>query len=221
MDVVWYHESIPLEEMYSVNIQSSLCRSSQQPKVATIYTIVILQFLVGQRCPTMWIVFQKHSQVKFIRTKYNKVRTLKYVTYSHIIYHAYYSKHYNQPAYCSNDVKIYHMLEFNEVFGMRTNVENTLKTRKTCKCIKTRGKRRKTRGKTWKICRKLQILKFSCGRGALRTEPMWTGCVSNANLQMRMRCIADADYLPTSTTHYPKGMGLDRGARHSGTRPLL
>ena len=44
MDVVWYDESIPLEEMYSVNMQSPLGKSLQQPKVAIIYTIVILQF---------------------------------------------------------------------------------------------------------------------------------------------------------------------------------
>ena len=43
MDVVWYDESIPLEEMYSVNMQSSLGKSSQQPRVAIIYTIAILQ----------------------------------------------------------------------------------------------------------------------------------------------------------------------------------
>ena len=48
MGAVWYDESIPLEEMYSVEMQSSLCKSLnnrlQQPKVAIIYTVIILQF---------------------------------------------------------------------------------------------------------------------------------------------------------------------------------
>ena len=35
---------------------------------------------------------------------------------SHIIYHAYYSKHHNQPAYCMHNVKTSYMLDFNEVF---------------------------------------------------------------------------------------------------------
>ena len=37
-------------------------------------------------------------------------------TYSNIIYHAYYSKHHNQPAYCFNNVKTSYMLDFHEVF---------------------------------------------------------------------------------------------------------
>ena len=59
---------------------------------------------------------QKHSQVKFLRTKHNKIRILKYVTYSRVIYHACYSKHHNQSAYSSSNVKTYYMLDFNEVF---------------------------------------------------------------------------------------------------------
>ena len=39
---VVYDENITLEEMYSVNMQSSLCRSSP-PKVVIIYTTVLLQ----------------------------------------------------------------------------------------------------------------------------------------------------------------------------------
>ena len=39
---------------------------------------------------------------------------LKYVTYSNVMYHAYYSKHHNQPTYCSSNVKKYYMLDFNE-----------------------------------------------------------------------------------------------------------
>ena len=45
---LWYDKSIPLEEMYSVDMQSSLCKSSgrclQQPKITIIYAIVVLQF---------------------------------------------------------------------------------------------------------------------------------------------------------------------------------
>ena len=126
MDVVWYDESNPLEEMYSVNMQSSLGKSSQQPQVAIIYKIIILQFwLLVNDVQGCVIECQKHNQVKCLRTKYNKVWILKYVTYSHIIYHAYYSKHHNQPAYYSSNVKTYYMLDFNDFFCMRKNAENT------------------------------------------------------------------------------------------------
>ena len=44
---LWYDKSIPLEEIYSVDMQSSLCKSLgrclQQPKISIIYTIVVLQ----------------------------------------------------------------------------------------------------------------------------------------------------------------------------------
>ena len=93
---LWYDESIPLEKMYRGNMQSSLCKFSghclQEPKITIIYTMVVLQFWVIQRCV---IECPKHIQVKFLRTKYNKVGILNCVTYSRIIYHAYYFKHHN------------------------------------------------------------------------------------------------------------------------------
>ena len=96
-------------------------------------TTQICHHLHYRRIAILWLVndvieCQKHTQVKFLRTKYNKVRILKYVTYSRIIYHAYYSNHHNQPA-CSNNVKKYYMLDFNEFFGIWMNVEKRWKTR--------------------------------------------------------------------------------------------
>ena len=45
---LWYDESIPLEEMYSVDTQLSSCKSSgdhlQDGKVAFLYTVVVLQY---------------------------------------------------------------------------------------------------------------------------------------------------------------------------------
>ena len=45
---LWYDESIPLEEMYSMDMQLSLCKPSgrcvQQPQITIIYTIVVLHF---------------------------------------------------------------------------------------------------------------------------------------------------------------------------------
>ena len=79
------------------------------------YRRIAILWLVNdaQRCVTEC---QKHTQIKFLRTKYNKVRILKYVTYSRIIYHAYYSKYHNPPAY-NTKVRKYYMLDINEVFG--------------------------------------------------------------------------------------------------------
>ena len=66
---VVYDKSIPLEEMYSVNMQSSLCRSSP-PKVAIIYTIVILQFCGWS---TMCDRVHTHNEVEFRRNNITKL----------------------------------------------------------------------------------------------------------------------------------------------------
>ena len=73
-----------------------------------------------------------------------------------------------------------YMLDFNEVFSV---CGQTHKIRG-----KTAEKWGKKRGKN---AGKLRILKFF-----LRT---W--CVADANLQTWTRCVADADYLPTSNGH--------------------
>ena len=108
-----------------------------------------------QRCV---IECQKDSRVKFLRTKYSKIWILKYVTYSHIIYHAYYSKHDNQPAYCIKNIKTCYMLDFNEVF---------LDANKSGKHAENGEKTREKRGKNSKNC---GFWKFSCRRVALRTR---------------------------------------------------
>ena len=81
--------------------------------------------------------------------KYNKVRISKCVTYSYIIYHAYYSKHRNQPLTNSTTSKTSYMLDFNEVFWHADkhgkNAENAKNTQKT----------RKNSWKTRKISRKI------------------------------------------------------------------
>ena len=167
--------------MNSVKMPSSLCRSSP-PKVAIIYTTAVRQQCVRE-C-------QKHNESKISQKKYNKVRILKYVTYSHIIYHVYYFKHHNQPAYCIHNVKTSYMLDFHKFFGTRKNAEKTRKTR---------GKRGKSRGK-------LRILKIFRGRVAMRTAPTRTRPVADADFKTRTRCVADADYLPTSIwRHYLLG----------------
>ena len=49
---------------------------------------------------------------------------------SHIIYHVYYSKHHNQPAYCIHNVKTSYMLDFHKFFGTWTNADKMRITRK-------------------------------------------------------------------------------------------
>ena len=65
---------------------------------------------------------------------------------SHIIYHAYYSKHHNQPAYCIHNVKTSYMLDFHKFFRhpdkRRKNAENEQKMRKNTR--KTQKIMRKT-----------------------------------------------------------------------------
>ena len=123
---VVYDESIPLEEMYSVKMQSSLCRSSP-PKFAIIYTTV-----VHQQCVTEC---QKHNEVKIL-IKNTTELGFKNMSHIHILFTMLIILNIttNQLT-ASTTSKTSYMLDFNGVFLARG------------KRVKTRGKRGKLRGK--------------------------------------------------------------------------
>ena len=125
-----YDESIPLEEMYSVKMQSSLCRSSP-PKVAIIYTTV-----VHQQCVTEC---QKHNEVKTLIKNTTKLG-FKNMSHIHILFTMLIILNITTNRLtASTTSKTSYMLDFKEVFLARA--EKTRKTRKnTRKTLKTRGK---------------------------------------------------------------------------------
>ena len=134
-----YDESIPLEEMYSVKMQSSLCRSSPS-KVAIIYTTV-----VHEQCVTEC---QKHNEVKILIKNTTKLG-FENMSHIHILFTMLIILNITTNRLtASTTFKTCYMLDFNEIFLARG------KTRiKRGKRVKTRGKRRKLRGK-------LRILKI-------------------------------------------------------------
>ena len=105
-----YDESIPLEEMYSVKMQSSLCRSSP-PKVAIIYTTV-----VHQQCVTEC---QKHNEVKILIKNTTKLG-FKNMSHIHILFTMLIILNITTNRLtASTTSKTSYMLDFNEVFLAR------------------------------------------------------------------------------------------------------
>ena len=120
-----YDESIPLEEMYGVKMQSSLCRSSP-PKVAIIYTTV-----VHQQCV---LECQKHNEVKILIKNTTKLG-LKNMSHIHILFTMLIILNITTNRLtASTTSKTCYMLDFNEVFLARgknaENAENSWKVRK-------------------------------------------------------------------------------------------
>ena len=125
-NVVWYMTKAFHWKKCTAWICNRLYADHHHPKLPVSTQPSYYNVVVGQQCV---IECQKHNEVSFLK-KYNKVRISKYVTYSHIIYHAYYSKHHNQPAYYIHNVKTSYMLDFHKFFGTRTNADKTRITRK-------------------------------------------------------------------------------------------
>ena len=130
---------------------------------------------------------QKHSQVKFLRTKYNKVRILKYIKY-YLPCLLFWTSQPTGLLQQQRQKILY--VRFNESFWLPD---------KCGKRGKTHGKHRKICGKHGKFRRKLQILKFFSD--AVRCR--WSPCGCNAlwmSISKRGRVVdADADYLATSS----------------------
>ena len=102
-----YDESIPLEEMYSVKMQSSLCRSSP-PKVAIIYTTV-----VHQQCVTEC---QKHNKVKILIKNTTKLG-FKNMSHIHILFTMLIILNITTNRLTTSTTsKTSYMLDFDEVF---------------------------------------------------------------------------------------------------------
>ena len=105
--------------MYSVKMQSSLCRSSP-PKVAIIYTTV-----VHQQCVTEC---QKHNEVKILIKNTTKLG-FKNMSHIHILFTMLIILNITTNRLtASTTSKTSYMLDFNEVFLARKN-EKTRKTR--------------------------------------------------------------------------------------------
>ena len=174
-----YDESIPLEEMYSVKMQSSLCRSSP-PKVAIIYTTV-----VHQQCVTEC---QKHNEVKFLIKNTTKLG-FKNMSHIHILFTMLIILNITTNRLtASTTSKTCYMLDFNEVFWHADNADKTRITRKNTRI-------------TRKITRITENYadseNFFRGRVAARTAATRTRRGADGNFTTRTRRGADADYLPT------------------------
>ena len=159
-----YDESIPLEEMYSVKMQSSLCRSSP-PKVAIIYTTVVHQQYVTE-C-------QKHNEVKILIKNTTKLG-FKNMSHIHILFTRLIILNITTNRLtASTTSKTSYMLDFNEVFLAR-------------------GKTRKKRGENGNTRGKLRILKiFSqthCVANGAHAEPVHCRRRFHNTDALRCRC---------------------------------
>ena len=168
-----YDESIPLEEMYSVKMQSSLCRSSP-PKVAIIYTTV-----VHQQCVTEC---QKHNEVKILIKNTTKLG-FKNMSHIHILFTMLIILNITTNRLtASTTSKTSYMLDFNEVFLARG------KTRKNAENAEKHAEKLRGKLRILKIFSRTRCVADGTHADAARGTPADTACGRQFHNADALRC---------------------------------